>query len=101
MQPMKIQKQDLLRVIDILKGKINEHFDESIEVAEEEYYWEIPLEDLYDPTTKPEDLTLGQLSEDWKELLRLKEKDSIPISYDLIRLSVILEIIKKKSSGKW
>lgn len=98
---MKIETADLLRVIDILKSNIVDAFPGGVEVDAEDFYWEIAEDDLYDPAESPGDLTLGQLSDDWMELLRLKDKKNIPISYDLRRLAVILQIIRKKSIGIW
>ncbi|MEZ9526803.1 hypothetical protein [Enterovibrio norvegicus] len=98
---MKIETTDLLKIIDILKDNLLEKFPTSIDVDLEDFYWELPEEGLYDPTNEPKVLTLGQLNDDWSELLRLKDQDNIPISYDLRRLSVILQIIRAKSVGTW
>lgn len=98
---MKIKTADLLSIIDILKSNIESNFEGSINIEKEDFYWEISEEELYDPTSSPEDMTLGQLTDDWSELLRLKEAESIPISYDLRRLAVILQAVRKNSSGRW
>ena len=98
---MKIETEDLLKIIDLLKNNISESFPDGIEVEEEDFYWDISEDELYDPTKDPGELTLGQLSDDWSELLRLKSDDGIPISYDLKRLAVILQIVRKQSVGLW
>jgi len=98
---VKIKTSELLEVIDILKKNILMNHPSGVDIDNDDYYWEIPENEIYNPSTQPNDLTLGQLSEDWKELLRLKEKESIPISYDLKRLAVILQVIRKESVGKW
>lgn len=98
---MKIKTSELLEVIDLLKEQIQTHFKESVQVNDEDFYWQIPLDELFDPTENPSGMTLGQLSDDWEELSRLLKPSEIPISYDLQRLSVIFDLIKLKSAGKW
>ena len=99
---MKIKTSDLIEVIDILKEKIKINFSDSIEIDTEDFYWHISSEELYNPVREPRELYLGQLSDDWSELLRLRDSnDEEAISHDLKRLAVILEIVQKKSFGKW
>jgi len=99
---MQIKTKDLLYIIDILKREISNHFGDVVEIETEDFYWEILSSDeLYDPTSCPKELGLGQLSDDWSELLRLRDVNEIPISYDLKRLAVILKLIWNKSLGKW
>ena len=98
---MKIKTTDLLDVIDILRADILEAFPDEIYIDAEDFYWQISEDELYDPTQEPRVEELGQLSDDWSELLRLKREEEIPISYDLNRLATILKIIKKKSVGIW
>ncbi|MEL6152469.1 MAG: hypothetical protein AAFQ78_00375 [Bacteroidota bacterium] len=99
---MQIKKNDLLDIIDILKDQVSSNFDDTIEIDSEDFYWQIlSPNELYDPTHYPKELGLGQISDDWEELSRLQNEDEIPISYDLKRLAVILEIVRNKSIGKW
>jgi len=98
---MEIKKNDLLKIIDILKKNIDKNFSKKILIQKEDFYWEIDYNELYNPKKKPKNLTLGQLSDDWTELLRLAETKEEPLSYDLKRLGEILRIIKKYSKGKW
>lgn len=98
---MKISISDLIKVIEILKSNISQSFPDAIEIKSEDFYWDIPEDMLYDPTASPNELTLGQLSDDWEELLRLKDQENIPVSYDLKRLASILQAIRKNSVGVW
>ena len=99
---MNISTTDLINIIDILKDKIISEFGSEIVIDKEDFYWELLTDDIYDPYNEPSgELVLGQLSDDWEELLRLKNKKQCPLSYDLVRLSVILNIIRKRSIGKW
>jgi hypothetical protein len=98
---MKIELDNLLEIIDVLKQNVAELFPDGIDIELEDFYWEIPEKLLFDPINGPGELTLGQLNEDWLELLRLLTEENIPISYDLKRLSIILQIIRIKSIGIW
>lgn len=98
---MEIKTSELLNIVQQLSKNIELNFPETIEVDKEDFYWEIPEENLYDPTSEPSNLTLGQLSDDWEMLMRLNTPESTPLSHDLKRLSSILQIIYKRSHGAW
>jgi len=92
---MDIEKKDLIELIDLLKSEIDGWFHEGIDF-EDDFYWDIDREELYQFSKEPNDLSLGQLTEDWSELKRLKDKDQIPIKYDLQRLGVILRYLASR-----
>lgn len=97
---MKINVKELTSVIDIIKASL-EGFDEiNIKNKKINYYWDIPSDELYNPLKIPksENLELGQLTDDWEELLRLKKEGVPPISYDLKRLSSILKAISDEGN---
>lgn len=87
---------ELRKMADQLFAYLEETGREEFEMSED-YYWEISQEQLYDPYTKPEDLTLGQLSDDWSRLKLILEGESPPIGYALVWLSAILRIVGQKS----
>lgn len=92
---MDIEKKDLLELIDLLKSEIDEWFDEGIDF-EDDFYWEINPDELYQFSKNPSKIFMGQLTDDWAELLRLKNKEEIPIKYDLQRLGVILRYLASR-----
>jgi hypothetical protein len=85
---MNIRIKDLLQVMNILQNAVK-RFD-SINLGDKDYYWDLFEEELYNPYQKPTELSLGQLSFDWENLLRLKRKDETPVSNDLKLLGAIL-----------
>jgi len=97
---MKINKKKLLSIINILCKEVNENFDEDILIDNEDYYWMVKLDDKYNPLVDPKELSLGQVSDDWEDLLRLLESDEIPVSYDLFRLAEILSLVYVKSRAQ-
>ncbi len=62
-----------------------------------DFYWDIPSEYVYNPYIDPPNLTLGQLSDDWNEVKRLRDEKQNPIPYDLRRLSNILKAISDEN----
>lgn len=63
---------------------------------EMDYYWNIPSEEKYDPYNKPADLNLGQLSDDWQDIVDIAENRNDSLGCDLVRLSSILRYIGEK-----
>jgi len=68
---------------------------ETIEVTED-YYWNIPQEEKYVMEKNPENLDIGQLTDDWDLLRKLLENDRDPISYEFVWLAKIFEFIGEK-----
>ena len=89
---MEIKIKELLDILEILQKSLSKF--ESVNLGEKEYFWEIYEDELYDPYQSPKQLGLGKLSDDWEELLRLKNIDEIPITYDLKRMGNIFRGIQ-------
>lgn len=92
---MKISADELQRVIQILAENLSRQPE--INVGED-YYWEIPESARYNPYKKPDELTLGQLSDDWSELRKLLTQDRQPVGLDFVWLASILRKIGWKCS---
>jgi hypothetical protein len=90
---MNIRIKDLLQVINTLQNALK-RFD-SINLGDRDYYWDIFEEELYNPYQEPTKLSLGQLSFDWDNFLRLKQKNASPVSHDLKSLGAILRAIEE------
>lgn len=98
---MKIKTKDLILILRKIEVSILERFPEYIEINDEDFYWDINEDDMYDPYKNVSDMniTLGQLSFDWENLARLLEDESLPASFDLKTLSSIVKVIGHK--GVW
>jgi hypothetical protein len=98
---MKIDKEELIIVLNILRREIQEKFDDEIELESNEFYWEIiPEEAMFDYSNQVQEYGLRQISNDWEELQRLTKGEQI-LSYDLNRIAGILHAIRRVSAGKW
>lgn len=62
-----------------------------------DYYWHIATSDRYDVTKRPEELTLGQLTDNWKELLKTKNGESPAVGYAFVWLAAILESVGEQT----
>jgi hypothetical protein len=89
---MKIQVTQLRKAAEILLNHLSENGTDEIELTKD-FYWSIPPEQRYNPYVQPAQLTLGQLSEDWKEILRVANAEEEPTEYHLEWLSAILRYI--------
>jgi len=86
---MHVNVSDLRALTEQLFSHLEKNGHNSIEISND-YYWDIPKECRYDPTQEPKDFNLGQITDDWAELLKILEGSSEPIGYALVWLSSIL-----------
>lgn len=89
---MKINIDELQLILSQQLSRLKESKGADIELNND-FYWDIPSEDLYNPYQEPKELTLGQLSDDWQEIKRLTDNQLDAIPYDLKRISNILKAL--------
>ncbi len=88
---MNVKIDDLLLITSLLLSKLKEEKGNEIEINND-FYWDISNEEIYNPYKEPENITLGQISDDLEELQGLlKSKEAF--SYDLKRLSSIFKVL--------
>jgi len=93
---MNLKISEIRAVANNLFNYLEETNREEIEL-DEDYYWMVSSDDAYDPAKDPEELLIGQLSDDWSELKKILQADSPPIGYALVWLSAIIRIIGEKT----
>jgi len=59
----------------------------------DDLYWFIPKESLNDPTTKPANLTLGSLTDDWTEVSAIAVGRKDPFGYGLVWAASLLRAL--------
>ena len=62
---MKVNPKTLLAVTALLLNKLQKSQGEELELTGD-YYWSCSGNERYKPYELPQDLTLGQLSDDWQ-----------------------------------
>jgi hypothetical protein len=88
---MKVNIEEIEKVVLLLLLKLRESKGNEIELNND-FYWEISDEELYNPYSEPKNITLGQLTNDLDEIQRLNKFDDA-IVYDLKRISSILKVL--------
>ncbi|NGX30565.1 MAG: hypothetical protein KR126chlam4_01405 [Candidatus Anoxychlamydiales bacterium] len=60
-------------------------------IIDKDFYWNIAEKERYNPYQNPSNFNLGQLFDDWDNLLKINKNKSEPISYAFVWLSSILK----------
>jgi hypothetical protein len=63
----------------------------------DDYYWNVPSDQRYNPYEQPGQPDLGQLSDDIRELRRTLEGEREPVAYALVWLSSLLRYVGEKT----
>jgi hypothetical protein len=89
---MRINVADLRVLCDRMLVHLTEQGIDHVDLTVD-YYWDIPEQTRYDPYRKPSEHVLGQLTDDWGELLKVIEGTAEPISYMLVWLAAVLRAV--------
>jgi hypothetical protein len=92
---MKVRVEELRTIAQILFEHLEASGRHEFEI-DDDYYWVIPSEQLYDPTKDPKDLGLDQLTDNWEWLSRVRSGEQEPIAYHLVWLGAILRWVGEK-----
>ncbi len=95
---MNIELSELKAIFLLEINHLEELGYEKIEIPVD-YYWNIPQNVRYDPYKEPDNLDLGQLSDDWQDLQKIIRGENDPVAYDLVWLSTILRAIGEQAFG--
>ncbi len=75
---MNIELSELKAIFLLEINHLEELGYEKIEIPVD-YYWNIPQDVRYDPNNEPDNLDLGQLSDDWQDLQKKSVEIMIPL----------------------
>jgi hypothetical protein len=92
---MKIKISELRTAANRLFDHLERSGHDELEV-DRDFYWSIPDEKLYSVYEEPSGFTVGQLSDDWKELKQISSGQRQPIGYALVWLSSVLRFVGTK-----
>jgi len=95
---MKININELETVLNALLTELREQNGAEIDIEKEDFYWAVPQENLYNPYEKPQELMLGQLSDDLEHLHKLATHELPTVNNDFVKLSAIFQIIGYKDT---
>ena len=88
---------DKLRLIT---DQIFDHISRDLKInkvsLEQDYYWNVPSEFLFDMDSAPKELDIGQLYDDWEFLLKTLDDEEQAISLMFVHLAPLLRYIGEK-----
>ncbi len=89
---MKVKIDELQKTVTLLLSNLKAQKGNEIEL-ENDFYWDISSDELYEPYNGPKTISMGQLSNDLIEIDRLSEAEDEAIPYDLKRIAEILKAL--------
>jgi hypothetical protein len=95
---MKIETSELKQVVEKLLRHLDELNIEELDLPYD-YYWDIPKEILYDSYKEPSRFTIGQLSDNWKDLQALLDPSRDALVQDYEDLAAVLKAVGQTIRG--
>ena len=86
---MRIRTSELRRAAETLLGHLEQTGHSDIDIRED-FYWDVPQDQRYDSYEEPKELSVGQLSFDHEEIMKILSGESEPVNYGLVWLAAIL-----------
>lgn len=93
---MKVTTDELRQAANALLDYLDETGRSEFTI-EEDYYWNVPQEEVYKPFETPTELDMGQLSDDLAEIRKLNSKEAPLIGYGLVWLAALLRRVGEKA----
>lgn len=89
---MQVPIQALKDAVVALCNHLDEAGVSSVELPHS-LYWSIPKEQEYDPYNDPNELTLGDLEEDWSHIENIVNGKKDPTGYAFVWLAAVLRAV--------
>ncbi|WP_209332960.1 hypothetical protein [Lunatimonas salinarum] len=93
---MKVRIEDLETSFREIFSSIKEELGKNEIEISEDFYWHIVSNDLYNIDQKPENHSIGSLSDDLNEIKRIANMEYSPVRQNLVKLNSILRYIAEK-----
>lgn len=90
-----LKKADIKKLIEALLNKLEKLNDSTSFTFNNDLYWNITDEELYDPYKDPKELTMGSLIEDWEFLQNFLDGKREIIDYDLYKIASLIRFLGK------
>ena len=95
---MQVTLEDLRAVTERLYDHLASQGHQELDVPDV-HYWSIPREQRVDRYEEPTDLTIGQTSDDWERLRRIRTGESEVVGYALVWLASVLREIGEQHAA--
>lgn len=90
---MEIDLVQLKKIVDRLFEHVIETRGVKTLQLEKDYYWNIPDDAVYKMDSKPAELNIGSLSDDWGFISGLLKTDADPVAYQFTEVSPLLRYL--------
>lgn len=97
MESKELSILNIRKIINILSDELEKLENKDIVVVEDDLYWNILEDELYNPYHEPDHFTMGSISEDWEFLQKILNGEREMIDYDLYKVASILRFLGKKN----
>lgn len=91
-EPVQIPIDQLRRALDVAPRHIEVSAGPTV-TLKEDLFWSVPVDELYDVGSEPQDLTIGQLSESWQHLEDLLARQDQAVGHHLVWLADVIRAI--------
>lgn len=91
---MQVDLSLLEKAVVTILGEMKRRGIDSIPL-DADFYWNLPSEAIYDPYNEPNQLDIGQLTDDYETLKLAQETDRL-IGYNLKNVSAIMRYLSEK-----
>ena len=88
---MKVNLEEIGVIVSFLLSKLKASAGNELEITAD-FYWDISVDEIFDPYNEPKNFSLGQLTDDLQEVQKIIQVDNA-ISYDLGRIANIIKAI--------
>ncbi|MFF2745252.1 hypothetical protein ACFVVA_06895 [Kitasatospora sp. NPDC058048] len=92
-EPLSVSFAELRSSFDVVLRHMEAAAAGDAVALDNDYFWSIPPNDLYDVTRTPDELTIGQLSESWQHLRDVVADPDRALSHHLTWLADVLRAI--------
>lgn len=89
---MRVTTRELRRACEAMLEHLEATEQREIEIAED-YDWAIAAGEAYAAHATPSQFTMGQLSDDWREVMAIVNGDKEAVGYALVWLAAVLRRI--------
>ncbi|MEX2985597.1 hypothetical protein [Streptomyces sp. C36] len=97
-EPLQIPLDQLRHAFDVVLRQVEASAGLTV-TLNEEYFWSIPGDELYDVLNEPKTLTIGQLSESWQRIEDLLAHQDRALGYHLVWLADVIRAIGQDTPG--
>ncbi|WP_354644033.1 hypothetical protein [Kitasatospora camelliae] len=98
-EPLRIPLAELRTAVDLLLRRLEAATVARSVPLDQDDFWSVPPDRLYDPTTEPDALTIGQLSASWRHLADLVADPDRAVGHHLVWLADVLRAIGLEHPG--